>query len=303
MNKIKNSLILALLALSFSSVAKAQDTWNATTLSAAVTAGQNEITVASASGISAGYVAYVDREAMRVNSISGTTLRVTRGAEGTRAMPHLSGAAILVDDPAYFGEFDVAGACTAAGEKVLPRININNGKLFDCTGPSATTAVWTELGGSDGAYVEAIFCGQQANNGTIYMSPISGFHAGNLLTDGLTANDLSYIEGGTGCDAEDNATEGTADEVMFTSAAHVVGMYCHVSSSGSNGVSLNLRDDTANLTPNVTITIPTGVTSSSTGTKTVTRIAASSAVALRVVNTEDLSAQDAFCVARFQLLP
>jgi hypothetical protein len=155
-----------------------------------------------------------------------------------------------------------------------------------------------------GFSTDVIFCGQQANAGTIYMSPVSGFPEGSFYTSGLTANDLSYIIGGTGCDAEDNATEGTADEVLYTNNAFkVLGMVCKVSSSGSNGVVVNLRDDAANMTPNITITIPTTATTGATSAFTTTNVAAGSAVALRVINTEDLSAQDAWCIAKLLIVP
>jgi hypothetical protein len=162
-----------------------------------------------------------------------------------------------------------------------------------------------EYGGMlEGVTTTVIFCGQQANAGTIYMSPVTGFASGAVYADGLTANDLSYIIGGTGCDAEDSGTEATADEVLFANnAIRVMGMVCTVSSSGSNGVVLNLRDDAANLVPNITITIPTTATTGATGAFTTANIAAGSTMALRVINTEDLSAQDAWCQALIQVIP
>jgi hypothetical protein len=155
-----------------------------------------------------------------------------------------------------------------------------------------------------GFVTDVILCGQQANAGTIYMSPITGFAAGNFYTGALTANDLSYIIGGTGCDAEDNATEGSADEPLFTNnAVKVLGMVCKVSSSGANGVVLNLRSAEGSLTPNITITIPTATTTGATATGTTTDIAAGATFALRVINTEDLSAEDAWCIAKILVVP
>ena len=151
---------------------------------------------------------------------------------------------------------------------------------------------------------DVLFCGQLPNNTTNYMSPVSGYAGGALYADGTVANDLSYAIGGTGCDAEDNATEATADEVLYANnAAKVLGMYCAVSGSGSNGVTINLRDDTADLTPDVTVTIPTTETTAATATSTTTDIAAGSAVAIKAVTTEDLSAQDAWCIARLLIVP
>jgi len=151
---------------------------------------------------------------------------------------------------------------------------------------------------------DVLFCGQLPNNTTNYMSPVSGYAGGALYAAGTVANDLSYAIGGTGCDAEDNATEATADEVLYANnAVKVLGMYCAVSGSGSNGVTINLRDDTASLTPDVTVTIPTTETTAATATSTTTDIAAGSAVAIRAITTEDLSLQDAWCIARMLIVP
>src|SRR6516165_5128807 len=89
-----------------------QNTLTQTSLSAAVPAtagslfasGQSFVTVASATGITGiapnptvpinaqnSVVIYVDREAMQVVAVSGTTLRVIRGYDGTAAAPHASG--------------------------------------------------------------------------------------------------------------------------------------------------------------------------------------------------------------------
>ena len=150
-----------------------------------------------------------------------------------------------------------------------------------------------------GFVTDVILCGQQANNGTIYMSPVTGFPEGNVYVTGGT-----YGIGGAGCDGEDNATEGTADEVLYANnAAKVLGRACKVSSSGANGVVLNLRSATASLTPDVTITIATGNTTGAATTTSTTDIAAGATFALRVINTEDLSLQDAWCIAKILVVP
>lgn len=151
---------------------------------------------------------------------------------------------------------------------------------------------------------EAIFCGDLPNNNTTYTSPVSGYASGAIYGDGLTATDLSYLLAGTGCAAEDNTTEATADEIMFTGlAAKVHGIYCKVSSSGSNGVTLRVRSATANLTPDVTCTIATGQTECAAATPTTTDIAANATWAVAAVTTEDLSAQDFWCTVSFSLQP
>jgi hypothetical protein len=61
-----------------------------TTASAAITAADTSIVVASATGFSAGYTIRVDQELMRVGGayVSGTTIPVIRGQEGTQVVAH-----------------------------------------------------------------------------------------------------------------------------------------------------------------------------------------------------------------------
>lgn len=150
-----------------------------------------------------------------------------------------------------------------------------------------------------GIVTDVVFCGQQANNGTIYMSPVRGFPEGAEY-----ANAASYIIGGAGCDTEDSATEGTADEILYANnALKILGMVCKVSSSGSNGVTLNLRSAEGDLSPDVTITIATTNTTGATNTSSTTDVAAGATMALKVVNTEDLSTGDAWCIAKVLIVP
>jgi len=147
-----------------------------------------------------------------------------------------------------------------------------------------------------------LLCGQQENNSTNYGSPVTGFGAGALYDLGAAAD--SWQIGGDGCNAEDSTTEATADEVVsVNNAMKVLGMYCEVSGSGSNGVTLNVRSAAANLTPDVTITIATGNTTGATVAVSTTDIAAGATMAVRSVNTEDLSAQDWWCLVKVLMVP
>lgn len=66
---------------------------NLTTLSAAITStSATSITVTSATGISVGSVLRIDSEKVKVSAVSGTTLTVIRGYDGTTANTHLNGA-------------------------------------------------------------------------------------------------------------------------------------------------------------------------------------------------------------------
>lgn len=152
---------------------------------------------------------------------------------------------------------------------------------------------------SVGNVVDIILCGDLPNNTTLYYSPATGFAAGLFYAFGG-----SYALAGAGCAAEDNATESTADEVLYTNnAVKILGMSCTVTGSGSNGVVINLRTAEGNLTPDVTITIPTSTTTGATVVGTTTDIAAGATFGMRVISTEDLSAQDIWCLAKALVVP
>lgn len=127
----------------------AQATITATTLSAAVAQGDQSVTVASATGFAANNLLVVDGEAMSVRSVSGTTINVSRGVQGTAAGPHGSGGIVLTGTPAQFSTADPVGPCTATSEVALPRVVIGAEgsrpravSVYQCTGATATTQRW-----------------------------------------------------------------------------------------------------------------------------------------------------------------
>jgi hypothetical protein len=97
---------------------------------------------------------YVDREAMLVIGVNGTQLTVVRGANGTVATPHSTGAMVLAGQPRFFYVMDpggIAGSGTGAGEisnvpcvlanvVVSPWVNIRTGAQWYC---ASTSLVWT----------------------------------------------------------------------------------------------------------------------------------------------------------------
>jgi len=113
---------------------------NNTTLSAAVNTTQTTISVASVAAftsvsqaIAVGQELFVDLEAMTVLSISGTTLTVRRGVDGTRAMSHASGATVLSGPSNAFQQADPPyGSCTTATQIVVPWVNVSNGNVWLC---------------------------------------------------------------------------------------------------------------------------------------------------------------------------
>ena len=158
---------------------------------------------------------------------------------------------------------------------------------------SATGAITLPEGGVEIADLgavgmgEVILCGDLASTGTLYMGP---------ATDSWEYGGDDYSIAGTACTALDNATEATADApIMANVAFKVMGMYCKVSGSGSNGVALALRSAAAATTPAIGCTIPTGETDCYVAVSSTTDIAAGATIAVSSITTEDLSAQDAWC--------
>jgi hypothetical protein len=171
--------------------------------------------------------------------------------------------------------------------------------VYDSVGTKTALKVGTSSVGVDGSFTtggfdafftsDLILCGQQANNGTIYGGPALG------ILDG-TGTDSSI--GGTACDALDSATEATADApvgITTGGTIKIYGMVCEVSSSGSNGVTLTARSGAADLSTSMTCTIAAGATGCVDMLASPVAIASTATVAMKVVNTEDLSTGDFWC--------
>lgn len=140
------AVLLGLLILP--AAAFAQTATTSTTLSNAIadTSGTT-VVVASATNVDAGGLLYVDREALDVVSVSGTTVRVKRGSEGTRAALHPASSPVWVAAKAqktsvFKSGQPYFGTCTRANEAFLPQINVTTGQIWDC--PTGTT-VWLAL--------------------------------------------------------------------------------------------------------------------------------------------------------------
>ncbi len=205
--------LIALLAIAGSASAQMPATMTSTTLSTAITdsvsgrvtpGAQRQIVVASATGItaptlpssngsiggpssSALTILMVDREAMRVNSVNGTTITVQRGFQSV-ATTHLSGAKVWVGPASYYSAFAPSGSCTQNVTPVLPRIvlsgttpNPATGDGYTCWATSlSAVGQWGRLfpvmepyyGGS-----QASIAGAQPVTGTIF-----GISATNAIT-------------------------------------------------------------------------------------------------------------------------
>jgi len=81
-----------------------------TTASSAIALGDNNLVVASATGFAAGYLVKVDDENMTVAStyVSGTTIPVLRGKNGTAQVSHVSGANVVVGTASDWGNPNAA---------------------------------------------------------------------------------------------------------------------------------------------------------------------------------------------------
>lgn len=145
--------LLTFLVGAFVAPAQAQDTLNITTATNAITATTQNIVVASTSGTSAGYIAYVDREAMLVISVpSATQLTVQRGYNGTSSAAHLASAPVYLDQSSYFYASDVSGSCTSTNQVVLPRINVVSGQIASCV-----NGRWQGIAGSYTPFVGGLY--------------------------------------------------------------------------------------------------------------------------------------------------
>lgn len=126
-----------LLALAVS--ASAQTSLTSTTLAAAVAATDNQINVASASGIEVGdRVAILAgnrvAEFVRVKAINGTFISVSRGVD-SRAIAHLNASTIYHAPEAQWYRNDpvVGTTCVQASELYLPHVNTLTKTITQCS--------------------------------------------------------------------------------------------------------------------------------------------------------------------------
>jgi len=152
----------------------AQTTTTQTTLTNTINRSQSSIVVGSTTGITGigtnnqvQTVLVVDREAMDVQSVVGSTVYVVRGTRGGRQHAHNSSAVIWVGPPGptaspFFADSnngDTSGSCTATSELYLPRVYLPSGNVVDClaTGPGQTSIWVTRFAGSPNAYSDGEF--------------------------------------------------------------------------------------------------------------------------------------------------
>lgn len=150
MKNILKSLFVLPLALALCSLAFGQATTTSTTFSLAVAYGDSVVNVTSATGMSAPVqgafqtLLYVDKEAMGVMSINGTSISVQRGLDGTKQSAHATSAPVWIGAPNYFSlNSDPTGACTSTNEAALPRFFEMSGNGWTCPSTGYRSGLWT----------------------------------------------------------------------------------------------------------------------------------------------------------------
>lgn len=234
------ALVVSLLPLAAIRLS-AQTALTTTTTSSAVTIDTLNVTVASATGVTAGVILYIDKEAMRVVSISGTTASVQRGTDGSAAATHASGAVVYVGTPQLFAHADPAGPCVSTAEVGLPRVNIDNGNVFQCS-----AGFWRvyRLGGIRAFSSESLGNGATSYTaaGAITIEPGTVFLNGTTLAMTL-ANPSTDQNGMTMCIIAANASAhtvtytagfggGTTTRDVATFGGAVNDGFCIVASAG-----------------------------------------------------------------------
>jgi hypothetical protein len=158
----------------------------------------------------------------------------------------------------------------------------------DGAGDAEVVLSENSIGGDEAGSIMAetlFFCGESCNNSTC-----AGGHSVAFLSGDYSA---SHALAAAACDTLGETSIAAASEIASANNAFKVhGMYCVTDSSGSNGVTLAMTAADAALTPAVTCTIATGETTCASTTSSTTDVAAGAVVAVSIVTTENLSAND-----------
>lgn len=176
---------------------------NATTLSAAITASQTAIQVASATGITAPNfttgvgVTYlkVDSELMLVTGVSGTFLTVVRGQMGTQAVAHVSSAVVIAGLVTDFPVFapEITSFATSTQYNFAPigppltgaTISPSGGFFHHFTGTTALVTINVPAGCVSGGAITLSFDGSS--------SGLTWTAAGNIAVAGTATTAKSCV--------------------------------------------------------------------------------------------------------------
>lgn len=227
----------------------AQVTLTQTRLSAAVTtANDNTITVVSATTFAAGTThAVIDAEEMAVTSVSGTTIGVVRGINGTRATTHAASAVVYVGSPTYFDSVGRFGSCTAANERVLPIIVPTEAKYYTCSSSAWVSASLVTLGGyatmpstsggiptlySCGSTAGTSNCGNTASGHTAKIwTGRASLTGGTAIISGLSPAFTSVLTGACVSQDQDTASGATTSMAVISGVSSIT-----ITGSGTGAV-------------------------------------------------------------------
>lgn len=228
-----NKLVTLFAALLLATVCFGQTATTVTTLATAITDTTTATAVlTSATNVAAnGTLYFTDGETMTVlgSYVSGTTVPVARGAQGTRAIKHAALVQVAVFAPGNQARVGLRsgilpggeprGACTAANEAVLPIYNSVLGTRYDCIG-----SVWVKTGGTPGTTSFCITTGA-----TPTCTPVTGVGARTLAGSATLASNASVITFSPGfasatsyaCVGNDVTTRANVVQVVTTSATSI----------------------------------------------------------------------------------
>lgn len=151
----------------------------------------------SATGVAAGNVIVIGQEACRVQSSysSGTTVPVTRGLFGTRAVPHETGESVLCGEAKEFQQSDPQGQADTTLVYALPWVNLRSGRRFQISGTT-----WYEIPLQDRNGIQSVTADDSDGWGVNMIRPdartvICGANV-NGVTDFVTLPVLSSVPTG-----------------------------------------------------------------------------------------------------------
>lgn len=144
--KTLKQVVLSLALLLIPTLASAQqNNLTQTSLSAAITAGQTTIQVASSTGITVSGNAYttglvIDKEYLVVTGNPGgsTTYSVLRGQGGTVARSHSASTMVLAGRPSWFTANEQSGTCVPANVVATPIVSYKTGNQYLCSSITLT---------------------------------------------------------------------------------------------------------------------------------------------------------------------
>jgi hypothetical protein len=107
-------------------------TLNRTTIARPLSASDTMVRFASSTGLAAGHLAYIDREAMRLTlpTVEAAVWRVMRAVNGTVAAPHAVNNQIYTGPAGAFSVINPQGASSIDGAVALPHVNVLTGDVF-----------------------------------------------------------------------------------------------------------------------------------------------------------------------------